>query len=283
MHAAQHPYQSMVYYPAYCPVPLPGAEQEDNDEEDIIAWGGAGSSTREWESEAHSQYTYAAMPRYVVPSGMMMQPVSAPPAARTATSPPFSQPPQPAPPAPEIQEIEEEPAPASAEAQRPRTRVPRPPRKPPFFPYGHANTRPTVRKPAWPASPSPDAHLVRICSQSGGVVYGDYLATHNAAPGRGSPQLARQPAKARGYAQVHSYESDLRRTVAERQRANQYCTLPEYDARRYAPAERPAPSPEQSPASETVGKHEQALVSLKIKETIDAGVGRTKAIIIQGG
>jgi len=29
--------------------------------------------------------------------------------------------------------------------------------------------------------------------------------------------------------------------------------------------------------------HEQALVSLKIKETVDAGVGRTKAVIIEGG
>ena len=29
--------------------------------------------------------------------------------------------------------------------------------------------------------------------------------------------------------------------------------------------------------------HVQALVSLKIKETVDAGVGRTKAVIIEGG
>jgi len=29
--------------------------------------------------------------------------------------------------------------------------------------------------------------------------------------------------------------------------------------------------------------YEQALVSLKLKETVDAGVGRTKAVMIEGG
>jgi len=29
--------------------------------------------------------------------------------------------------------------------------------------------------------------------------------------------------------------------------------------------------------------HEQALVSLKVKETVDAGAGRTKAVKIEGG
>jgi len=34
-------------------------------------------------------------------------------------------------------------------------------------------------------------------------------------------------------------------------------------------------------SSQTV--HEQALASLKIKESVDAGVGRIKAVIIEGG
>jgi len=31
------------------------------------------------------------------------------------------------------------------------------------------------------------------------------------------------------------------------------------------------------------GRNEQALVSLKLKKTIDAGVGRTFAVVIEGG
>lgn len=77
-------------------------------------------------------------------------------------------------------------------------------------------------------------------------MYGDYMATHNRKPGPDLPDVVREPAMARGVAQVHFYERDLRHTVAEGWHANRYSGLPEYDPKRYAAG--PVPSSQVRPA-----------------------------------
>lgn len=155
--------QSMCYYPAYRPVPLPDAEEHSDDEPQmadiLFDWAGRGSSSRDWESEAHAQYTYASMPQYVFPHGFETQP---PPAPRVPGRPAAAER------VPELTSAAAS-APGLADAASPtiererlacvetsprlsstlqRQRVPaarKARRKPPFHLYGNGNTRPTVR------------------------------------------------------------------------------------------------------------------------------------------
>eukprot|EP00967_Tisochrysis_lutea_P001954 scaffold2508_cov41-Tisochrysis_lutea.AAC.3 len=96
-------------------------------------------------------------------------------------------------------------------------------------------------------SPDSYAHASHHAPQCGGVVYGDYMATHNANAGLGLQDVDRETFANRGDAQVHFYERDLRRSIAEHRRVDQYYGRPMYDARKYAAP--PSPAPEVSPTS----------------------------------
>lgn len=139
-----------VYYPTYLPMYLPDAEEQEDEPQmaDILGWGRRECSSREWESETHAQYTYAAVPQYFALPGTTAQ--SPQPAGGIAGTPAAEEAPATAqpdlhPPA-GAAAVEPQGLPPSRVAGAVQVPARRSRHKPPFHLYGHGNIRPTVRE-----------------------------------------------------------------------------------------------------------------------------------------
>ncbi len=225
--------------PPVAPPPvLLAPEATDPHMKDLLSWGGEGSASAGWSSEHAAQYTRPFnAPQRQPAAAAVPAATAAPPAMCVLAAPmPSAEPPATAvaPPAPAEEAaaapVEPEPAPTAA--------APRALERPIFHAYGRANTRPA----------------------SGGIVFGDYMTTHNARAGDGLPYARRLPASARGFAQVHSMESSLRRQRARmsapegrvsnpdtRLGKSFYDSLPAYDPDAYAARDAPRAPPNRLP------------------------------------